>query len=709
MGKISVIIPVYNTEQYLMKCVESLWEQTYKNIEILLINDNSNEKCTYLLETLSKQDNRIKLFHFKENKGVGSARNFGIEKASGDYIYFLDSDDYIPYKTLEMLIKNINNNNMIRGRMRTTNFSTSIAIIYHGLFNIKLFIEEKYNLIKNNTALNFLFKKDFIINKELSFSESVNIYSELEFMIPALIHTEQVPYLKEAIYFKRKRNDPITNPSLKQSDVALKIKEFISVYNKLKVKYNDELANDFLDKQFLNFYRKDIITFFKNNEGIDECFEELMRAVRRVNPDMINDHGWVLKKELDAINSGKIKGYKRINARHHLLRQIREGLKSKNNFYTLLYNTLFMKSKVKEKLIFFESFQGRSYSDSPKYIYEYMINNNMNYKYVWSTTEKQIIPGNPIQVRRFSLRYFYYIAKAKYWISNSRLPKYIKKRKDNIYLQTWHGTPLKRLAADMDDVYMPGTNSASYKLNFLNETQKWDYLVSPNAYSSKIFKRAFWFNNTMIESGYPRNDILYNGNTEKNIITLKKKLNIPLNKKVILYAPTWRDDEFYSKGKYRFTLQLDLQKMQEQLGNEYVVLLRMHYFIASQMDISEFEGFAYDFSNHNDIGELYLISDILITDYSSVFFDFAHLKRPILFYTYDLEKYRDQLRGFYINIEKDVPGPLVNTTKEVIHSIKNIDVIQIKYENRYDTFYERFCKWDDGNASRKVIESVFVR
>src|SRR5699024_9544165 len=117
--------------------------------------------------------------------------------------------------------------------------------------------------------------------------------------------------------------------------------------------------------------------------------------------------------------------------------------------------------------------------------------------------------------------------------------------------------------------------------------------------------------------------------------TLKRKLNLPLDKKVLLYAPTWRDDEFYSKGNYRFTLQLDLQKMQDELGDEYIILLRMHYVIASQLDIFEFKGFAYDYSDYDDINELYLVSDVLITDYSSVFFDYANLKRPILFYTYD--------------------------------------------------------------------------
>ena len=187
----------------------------------------------------------------------------------------------------------------------------------------------------------------------------------------------------------------------------------------------------------------------------------------------------------------------------------------------------------------------------------------------------------------------------------------------------------------------------------------------------------------------------------------KKEIGVPLDKKVVLYAPTWRDDEFYSRGKYKFTLQLNLEKMKEELGDDYIVLLRMHYFIASQMDISEFEGFAYDFSNYDDIAELYLVSDILITDYSSVFFDYANLKRPILYYTYDLEKYRDTLRGFYIDIETEVPGPLLRSTDEVIDAIKNINDIRDRYQGRYEAFYNRFCHWDDGKATKKTIEQVF--
>ena len=198
-----------------------------------------------------------------------------------------------------------------------------------------------------------------------------------------------------------------------------------------------------------------------------------------------------------------------------------------------------------------------------------------------------------------------------------------------------------------------------------------------------------------------------NRNDEETIKKLKRRIYLPTNKKIILYAPTWRDDEYYKVGKYRFDLNLDLHRMKEQFGDEYIILLRMHYVVASNIDLTDLEGFAYDVSSYSDISELYLMSDILITDYSSVFFDYANLKRPILFYTYDIEKYQGQLRGFYIDMETELPGPLLMNNDEVVDAIENIDAVSGKYSERYEEFYERFCSWDDGRSSEKVVDAVF--
>jgi CDP-glycerol glycerophosphotransferase len=289
------------------------------------------------------------------------------------------------------------------------------------------------------------------------------------------------------------------------------------------------------------------------------------------------------------------------------------------------------------------------------------------------------------------------------------LPLWIRKSNNTVYVQTWHGTPLKRLALDMDEVHMPGTNAADYKKNFLKDSNKWDYLVSPNAYSSKIFKRAFDFHKSLIESGYPRNDFLVHSNNDDTIDKLKSKLHLPLDKKIILYAPTWRDNQFYKKGQYKFDLQLDFEKFKNSLGDNYVVLLRLHYLVAEKLDLSEYEHFVYDFSNYEDIRDLYLVSDLLITDYSSVFFDYAILNRPILFYTYDIEEYRDHLRGFYFDFETGAPGPILKTTDEVIASIIKLENTVFQQNNERVNFNNQFCYLEDGCATERVVNKIFLR
>lgn len=386
----------------------------------------------------------------------------------------------------------------------------------------------------------------------------------------------------------------------------------------------------------------------------------------------------------------------------------------KKSFLTQkLYKRIFAlvgKLPAKKNLVVFESFLGKQYSDNPRAIYEYLKETHPEYKLVWSVDKRFIhnFKDKDIDyVNRFSIKWLFHMALAKYWVTNSRMPLWIPKPKHCTYLQTWHGTPLKKLAADMDEVHMPGTSTQRYKENFIKEASNWDFLVSPNEYSTKIFRRAFQFNKEMIESGYPRNDFLYKSNTSDTINMLKERYKIPLDKKLILYAPTWRDNQFYAVGKYKFDLDLDLRLLQEELGNEYVIILRMHYLVAENFDLSPYEGFVYDFSNHEDIRELYLISDLLITDYSSVFFDYANLKRPMIFYVYDIDMYRDTLRGFYFDFENQAPGPLVKTTEQVIETIKEIQLNDFRVSSAFNSFYEKFCYLESGQSSKRVVDKVF--
>ena len=363
------------------------------------------------------------------------------------------------------------------------------------------------------------------------------------------------------------------------------------------------------------------------------------------------------------------------------------------------------------KLIMFESFQGKQYSCNPKAIYEYMLEKHPDYKMYWGVDKNytDAFAEHHLKiVRRYSIKWLFILGFSKFWIVNSRMPTTIPKPKRTNYIQTWHGTPLKKLVFDMEEVHIPGTTKEEYKADFYQESRKWDCLLSPNRYSTEIFKRAFRFEKKLLEYGYPRNDILHNQNTKESIELLKKKLNLPLDKKVILYAPTWRDNQFYGVGQYKFELPLDLSELQQKYGEEYVVILRIHYLITENYNLNSYEGFVYDFSQRVDISELYLVSDLLITDYSSVFFDYANLRRPMVFYMYDIEEYRDNLRGFYFDIEKEAPGPIVKNMQELNMALEEFESHgrYVDSEENYQKFYEKYCYLENGCSTELFVKNV---
>jgi CDP-glycerol glycerophosphotransferase len=376
----------------------------------------------------------------------------------------------------------------------------------------------------------------------------------------------------------------------------------------------------------------------------------------------------------------------------------------------LFYYILF---PVDDKLIFFQSFNGNSFSCSPKAIYNYLLNNEKykDYKFVWAfkDLEKDHMFNNSprtVIVKTNSFKYYYYLSKSKYWIVNSLLRLSVIKKKKQIYVQCWHGTPLKKLRCDINVTGgVLNTTKEIVKRNNL-DAKKFDYFISPSKYATEKFISAFNLKKLnkekiIIEKGYPRNDKLSNYNND-DIDKIKNKLNIPKNKKVILYAPTFRDDEHTSGVGYTYKLNINFDSLQKELKN-YITLFRAHYFVANSFDFDKYKGFIYDVSKYDDINDLYIISDLLITDYSSVFFDYAILNRPIIFYMYDYDNYKNNLRDFYIDL-KELPGPIVKEEKDLIPLIKENN--NKKYKNMYTTFNKKFNPYEDGKSTERVVKEI---
>lgn len=351
-----------------------------------------------------------------------------------------------------------------------------------------------------------------------------------------------------------------------------------------------------------------------------------------------------------------------------------------------------------QEKVFFESFLGRSYSDSPKVMYEYLRDNNYNYKFVWSLRDVKILDDNTcITTKKMSLGYLYHLATSKYIINNSRMPLCYSKRRGQIYIQTWHGTPLKHLVFDMDNVLLPNIDKESYFKNFKKDIDDWDYLLSPNKFSTEKFKSAFRFTGKFIEHGYPRNEELLTC-TNEEVKILKKKLNIPVKNKVILYAPTFRDNNFISKGKYIQDINIDFDKIDMKnttfiIRNHYLIK-HINYKYGKNINVI-------DLTDYKNINDLFKVSDVLVTDYSSVFFDYMLLNKPIIFYQYDQELYANELRGVYIPVE-ELPGKVVIKEKDFYIAI-NTDK-----QNLYSSFNKKYQVLNnEAEITKKTIMEIF--
>lgn len=369
-----------------------------------------------------------------------------------------------------------------------------------------------------------------------------------------------------------------------------------------------------------------------------------------------------------------------------------------------------------DQLIVFESFVGRSYSGSPRALFEAM---SIDPRYahchfVWAFREPVHAAEFPALadprtsvVRYNSSRYYRAFGNARVWVSNSIIAPELVPRESQLYLQTWHGTPLKRIGLDVVETTETVMNGkAEIDDRYRIEARKITSFVSAAPFTTQIFASAFGLPDSgtlspFVETGNPRNDMLVNA-TPADIVAARQRLGIPPGAKVILYAPTWRDDQYDSRSGYVYRQPLDIGRLHTALGDGWLVLFRAHYLVTNVSDFAEYNGFVREVSGIDDINELCLVSDVLITDYSSICFDYALLDRPMVFFMYDLARYSSALRGFYLPIE-DVPGPIV-TDQDGLEAALLAPDLDTRDAPRRAELIAEMAPHDDGAACRRVLD-----
>ena len=367
------------------------------------------------------------------------------------------------------------------------------------------------------------------------------------------------------------------------------------------------------------------------------------------------------------------------------------------NIFTCFFDFVFaiMKIfiKVQDNIILINSFGGKKYDDSPRVIFEYMKTQEKykKYKIYWAFEhpENFEIEGAE-KVKSDTLQYFIIALKAKYWITNSAIERGLKfKNKKTIYINTWHGSPLKKMGEDQPN------SKTKYKF----KASQTDYRYAQSQFEVDVYSKLSKLpKDRFALVGLPRNDELFSINKEETE-KIKQKLNIPKDKKVILYAPTFRE-WIRDKEGCLLAPPINIDKWKEKLSDKYIVLFRAHYEVNRILGIKDDE-FLYNVTDYPNLNELMKISDILISDYSTLMIDYSILKRPIFAYCYDYEECLEK-RGFYFDIEKEYPNKICKNEDDLINQILNCDFEsqKIKTEKFKNKYVEK------GGNARKYIDNI---
>ncbi len=728
MKKISVIIPAYNVEEYIGTCIESLVNQTLKDIEIIIVNDGSKDNTGAVIESYRKKyPDMIKAFHV-ENSGAAQARNFAIEAATGEYIGFVDSDDYVREDTYELLYNTAKEKDaqiVTSGYCRVGARSTkkmsfgNKRITAEEVFDKNIF-EQPLLFDEVPYLWNKIFKADIIQNNNLRFQKELRIYEDLVFTYEAFLFADKISRVDECLYnyivsrdtsltyqFSEKRFDLISaskilidfyekngalTPETKEALLYVILKHVYVILNrrttngekKLKLKYCN-LIFKFLNENFEGW--KDNFYFEKQN---------------RNRLSYTSKAYWILCTLL---------GFKpNVKARLRKLKKKVTG-KTKSAIRFIFGKRVgysYRKYRVKpieDKSVFLFSQQGKNLHGSMFYLLKELVNNEEYADYTIylgvhsSAVEKfRNLLASYNMLNRItpvideSDAFAKALAVSHYLFSDTSVPTYFVKRRQQVYLNTWHGTPLKTLGkATANDFF----DIANVQKSFIMS----DYLLYPSEYMRDIMLRDYMLvglaKNKLLMSGYPRNEIFFSQKAQ----LIREEIGVE-KKQLIAYMPTWRGNvrSVSSNEQIEITLNL-LREIDSSLKENQVFYVNMHPYVNDKIDFKEFKNIK-KFPSQYETYEFLSCCDVLITDYSSVFFDFAVSKKKIVLFVYDEEEYLAD-RGMYLSLS-ELPFEKVYTVPQLMTAVESENISSEEYEK----FVKTYCSYDRKDVSRAILEQV---
>ncbi|WP_457031459.1 bifunctional glycosyltransferase/CDP-glycerol:glycerophosphate glycerophosphotransferase [Kitasatospora sp. P5_F3] len=717
---LSIVLPVHGVERYLPRCLESLAGPADGTVELIAVDDLSPDGCGAILDEQATRDPRLRVLHLTENQGLGGAREVGLAQATGTYVWFVDSDDWLPEGTLDALLDELRAEQAAEAPVDVllTDFthvypdgSTEPNPWRHLLRGSPLVAgcraADHPALFQTVMSVwNKVFRRQFLLDLDVAFGRGY--YEDISVTYPALL-TGRLRYLDRSCYnYRRGRPGAITaTASPKHADAFAQYDAIFRVLDRPSADPGPALRRLVFDRtvrQALTVYdtpglvptalRADffarIADHFARHRPADYRFPGGLRGVQyrlaargaRLAYGELRRGGQLprsLKRGAGALAPALRKG-------------VRSGARS------TAYNT-FRRLPLDEHLAVYAAYWHRGYSCNPAAIYRKARELAPQVRGVWvveTRAQAATLPAGVPYVLLNTPAYLRAMATAKYFVNNVNFPRTMAKRPGTVHVQTQHGTPVKAMGMDLRD--HPAAADGMDFDRLREAVDRWDYLVSPNPHTSEHFTRAFPGHYELLETGYPRNDRLALA-TPAEVADVRSRLGLAAGQRTVLYAPTHREEQ----GSY--VPLLDLRELAEKLGPGYTLLVRTHYFHhggPGDLTTGPHAAELVDVSAHPVVEDLYLAADVLVTDYSSMMFDYAVLDRPIVIHAPDWEQYR-RIRGVYFDLLAFPPGAVATEPGALTEALLAGDPAPAARA----AFRERFCPWDDGRASERVVRRVF--
>lgn len=700
---VSVIVPVYNVEIYIRQCVDSILNQTFQDFEIILVDDVSPDDSIALCQKFYGDNDKVKIVHHEKNLGLGPARNTGIKHAVGKYVYFVDSDDFILPDALEKFYNTAEkfNAQVVHAAAWYELEQDEVSSVYENLRFQNDYSYRQEGFLTNNLAqrleeMHAVFptawlcfcRRDFLLENHIEF---LPIISEDEtFSLALLRHAERYYILRHLTYVYRKRIGSImTSKSADRFSKGIDAMITGSIYIG---KLLDDLPHfDGCDQWRENILNHFILTHL-NNHTIP--FYRNLKLSAEVND--------AAEKTLTAFFGNKEPFIKFFFDGYHILRYRLATLLQNHERLSNQMMSLFNRLEISSNKIVFVNFTGRGYGCNPKYIAEEILRQNLPFDLVWLVKDlKEPMPDKIRKVAYGSVDSIYELATAKVIVTNTKnLLPFPGKKPGQYFIMTWHGaTGFKWIEKDAEDKLSPAYVRES-KIN----SELTDLMLAGSQAYFEIMRQSFWYKGEILKCGLPRSDIFFN-HTQEFVADIRKNLNVPPDNKIIMYAPTFRDNPAVLDDVYKFNAAKLTEILEEKFGSKWTLLIRLHPNVAWVNFSNDIFGDAENIINvtsYPDMQELLVVSDVLISDYSGVIYDFMILHKPVFIFAKDFDSYPKE-RGFK-QLYFDLPFKVNRTEEELLDCIKNFDAATLEPSVR--KYLETVKSFDTGHASEAVVERI---